>query len=363
MVKLSRRTALRTAGIVAGFGLGGCLRLGSEQGDCEKGRTVHDHDVELSADAEWGHPRYDAANTGYNPDATGPESLEDPAWRYAYCAPFEDLGCLVHSRGVLQFGPEQNDARTGERIEDLSDDWEMKARFRGARVVDGVTYDTAGRDVFARDGDDERWRTAPEDEDASLLGVAGGSVFVTAGTIDSKRTYALDAETGDQLWSVEVHPDGLAAIADGRVYMGVEDSVLLALDAATGEECWRRDLELFRIELPVAVTGDAIYAAGAGGRAASLTRDGERCWNVETDVDTLVSPTVAAGTVYTGGGFTPRSGSLVALNADDGTTRATFGTRQYDDGEVAYAGLTTGPVAVEGVLYVPTRAGDIYAFD
>ena len=362
MVKLSRRTALRTAGVVTGFGLGGCLRFGPERDDCEKGRTVHDHDVELSNDAEWGNPHYDAANTGYNPDATGPDDLKAPAWRYAYCRPSE-LGILIHSRGVLQFGPDQNDARTGERIEDPSDDREMKARFRGARVVGGITYDTDGPDVLARDGDGERWRTAPEDEDASLLGVADGSVFVAAGTMNSKRTYALDAETGDQRWRAEVDPDGPAAIADGRVYMGVEDSVLLALDAATGEERWRQDLELFRIELPVAVTDGAVYAAGTGGRAASLTRDGERRWNVETDVDTLVSPTVAADTVYTGGGFAPRFSSLVALDADDGTTQATFGTRRYDDGEVAYAGLTTGPVAVEGVLYVPTRAGDVYAFD
>jgi outer membrane protein assembly factor BamB len=75
-----------------------------------------------------------------------------------------------------------------------------------------------------------------------------------------------------------------------------------------------------------------------------------------------VSPTVAADTVYTGGGFSPRPGPIVALHTENGSTRATFGTRQYDDGEVAHAGVTT-PVAVEGVLYVPTRAGDVYAFD
>ena len=362
MVKLSRRTALRTAGVVTGFGLGGCLQFGPEGTDCEKGRTIHDHDVDLSADAEWGHLHYSAANTGYNPDAVGPDSLEEPAWRYANCRPSE-LGMLFHSPGVLQFGPHQNDARTGERIEDSSDDWEMKARFRGARVVGGTTYKTAGRQVIARDGDDERWRTAPEDEGAFLLGVADGSVFVGASAKDSEWTYALDADTGDQQWRTEVEPDGIAAIANGRVYLGVEDSVLLALDAATGEERWRQDLEVFRIELPVAVTDDAVYAAGTGGRVASLTTDGERRWSVETDVDTLVSPTVAADTVYTGGGFTPRSNSLVALDADDGTTRNIFGTRLYDTGEVGHAGLTTGPVAVEGVLYVPTRAGDIYAFD
>ena len=112
----------------------------------------------------------------------------------------------------------------------------------------------------------------------------------------------------------------------------------------------------------LASTDDVIYAAGAGGRTASLTTDGERRWSVETDVDTLVSPTVVAATVYTGGGFTPRSNSLVALDAGDGSTRATFGTRRLD-GKVADAGLTTGPAAVEGVLYVPTRAGDVYAFD
>ena len=70
MVKLNRRTALRTAGVATGFGLGGCLQLGPERDDCEKGRTVHDHDVELSDDHVRRRPVKPAAHSA-TPDVRG----------------------------------------------------------------------------------------------------------------------------------------------------------------------------------------------------------------------------------------------------------------------------------------------------
>jgi len=58
---------------------------------------------------------------------------------------------------------------------------------------------------------------------------------------DSGRVYALDADSGERLWSERVHGRviGALTLADGTILVGSYDRHLYALDAATGERQWR----------------------------------------------------------------------------------------------------------------------------
>ena len=72
--------------------------------------------------------------------------------------------------------------------------------------------------------------------------VASGTIYVTTRT----STYAIDARTGEQRW-VRIHeitgtsPGRLGrgvAYADGKVYRGLVDGHIVAMDAKTGNVIW-----------------------------------------------------------------------------------------------------------------------------
>ena len=55
--------------------------------------------------------------------------------------------------------------------------------------------------------------------------------------------YALDAATGNELWSFATGDVvvSVPTVADGVVYVGSNDNHLYALDADTGEKLWSYD--------------------------------------------------------------------------------------------------------------------------
>ena len=85
--------------------------------------------------------------------------------------------------------------------------------------------------------------------------------------------YALNANTGVELWSYATGESSSPAVANGVVYVGSEDKKVYALNASTGAKLWRY------------ATGNAVYS----------------------------SPAVANGVVYVGSG-----GNEYALNASTG---------------------------------------------
>src|SRR5690606_11031337 len=79
-----------------------------------------------------------------------------------------------------------------------------------------------------------------------------GGVMYTSGNLG--RVYALNAATGEELWTftpaVDMQYNRYAccdqanrgvAVRDGRVFVGSLDGWLHALDAQTGAELWRTD--------------------------------------------------------------------------------------------------------------------------
>ena len=148
--------------------------------------------------------------------------------------------------------------------------------------------------------------------------IADGVVY--AGT-SAGRLVAINADTGQTVWSV---PDGALStvtVAGGSVFLVNDEDQLLRLSAATGEEIWRRDLPYFTKDREK--RRKAIYAHYgpllAGGRLVLASSDG------------LIRS------------FDPASGALVSTVELPG-------------------GAAARPAVAGGVLYVVTKDGRLRAF-
>ncbi|MFB6160656.1 MAG: PQQ-binding-like beta-propeller repeat protein [Haloferacaceae archaeon] len=397
----TRRDLLRRT-TVGSLALGGCLGFGGGGTECTEGRTVHERDAALRPDAAWPMFGYDAANTGANPDATGPVDGVTTRWRYSACAEADSGVAVADGRACA--GGLVVDGRTGERA---GGEWQAHQRtpaVGGGRLYVG-THDLVARDA-ATGAVQWTFETAADAGAISAPTVVDGTVYV-AGVLRDSTLYAVDAASGEERWRVgtagtpgpgapavadgrayvvdesgavtavatadgserwQVTPDpgGWAVapvVADGRVYVA-GDGVVLALDAADGTERWRRDVG-HGVRPPVAVAGGTVYAAGRDGRVTALDGDeGTERWGADVDGVGLASPTVAGGsdTVYVGaGGEGGEDGALYALDGDDGAVHWRFDTRSVLFGDYTRAGLATGPAVVDDLLYVATAPGDLYA--
>jgi polyvinyl alcohol dehydrogenase (cytochrome) len=166
---------------------------------------------------------------------------------------------------------------------------------------------------------------------------ADGAELVGVG--DKAGTYhVLDRATGDVVWEADVTEGGLqggimasAAVRDGRVFVASNDAsrdaVLVALDAATGEEAWRADVGA-HVTGPVTWAGGVLFLADDSGRIAAYdAADGRRLWAHPVPAPAAAGVAVVDGTVFAGWGWwlasppPDPSGGLAAfrLGEDDGT--------------------------------------------
>ncbi|MBL8643909.1 MAG: PQQ-dependent dehydrogenase, methanol/ethanol family [Rhodospirillaceae bacterium] len=119
--------------------------------------------------------------------------------------------------------------------------------------------------------------------------------------------YALDAKTGDELWVYDPEAEGAwarktccdvnnkgVAYQDGRVYVGVVDGYLDALDAKTGQRIWRADTltdrsRSYSVTGAPRIAGDVIVIGNGGGDmdargyiSAYNLKTGELAWRFFT---------------------------------------------------------------------------------
>jgi quinohemoprotein ethanol dehydrogenase len=108
--------------------------------------------------------------------------------------------------------------------------------------------------------------------------IAGGVLYATTSWSD---VFALDARTGAQLWKWDARADRVrgaraccdavnrgVALYNGKIYVGVVDGRLAALDAATGRPVW--DVQTTPVDEPYTITGaprvvDGKVVIGNGG--------------------------------------------------------------------------------------------------
>lgn len=206
--------------------------------------------------------------------------------------------------------------------------------------------------------------------------VADGVVYV--GSFDY-NVYALDATTGEQIWSflTESFVESTPTFADGVLYFGSFDNKTYALDATTGLQIWSFETghDLCVQSSPTVANGmvyiGSSYAGTLHGAIFALNViDGSLVWDYETDGLVFGAPVVVGDILYVGSSymgpvpteFSPETfavvltglrGNVYALDATTGTL-----VWNYSTGGAMYS----SPAVVDEVLYVGSMDSNVYAF-
>jgi outer membrane protein assembly factor BamB len=247
-----------------------------------------------------------------------------------------------------------------------------------------------------------KWRVAVAGGGLASASVIGDRVYVVRNAANSPggKLYALDRNTGQQLWSFP--PDAVTgdfssttpAVANGIVYFGVNrfGTVVFAVNAKTGAEVWRHSGPIANIVSSPTVVDGRVYVAFTDGTIRALdATNGQILWSVQQDQGAYSSPAIADGRLY----MAIHNRGLLARNAETGAFlwlspmpgpqwsspaiengRVFVGSR--DDHKLyafdAVTGMNlwtattsdwvqTSPAVANGVVYVGNNAGNVYAFD
>ncbi len=197
--------------------------------------------------------------------------------------------------------------------------------------------------------------TALTDTDfwTNMPAVAGNMIYM--GSPQTGILYALNATTGDQIWTFQTYatwdqPFSAPTVVNGVVYFGAGD-LIYALDATTGVFLWTYPTEEYVSKSSPALANGMLYEASttiAGYLYALNASTGEYIWSYPGGTST--SPVISNGIVY----FTPQDQNVSALNADTGAFLWSFG-----DGQT----IERTPVVDNGVLYVLSDSSTLYALN
>jgi outer membrane protein assembly factor BamB len=338
---------------------------------------------------------------GRDPAHGGTTGGPEPPYREAWSTPIDggpETGPVVVGRRVVVVGRQEVvalDAASGEVL------WEA-IRSPGpagpAAIVEDLVIHASGKGVNAgvvgRTLDDgiARWRTGTEADVAGGITVREDRVYVgtEAGTLlaldssDGKTAWkldlsgsiaaapavneamvvvvardevdatttvvAVDAETGDEAWRFDTDPltpgAGAAAIRGERVFVGLGDARIHALDLRSGAERWSTRTHAATLGAPVFFTGVQTAAVPEDPVVADLfhvsrldAESGEETWAFRfAGLLATASPIVAGNAVVIGDG----RGTLAAIDLDEGVLvwRKALGTRPLSaaaaDGDRVY---------------------------
>lgn len=178
----------------------------------------------------------------------------------------------------------------------------------------------------------------------------GDVVYITA----SNTAYALDLETGAELWkfSTGMFPArGFAPVIEGGMYFFSPDDHAYGLDIASGEQAWIFGLDSMANTVPVVSEGMVYVASEYGALYALDQQTGDEVWILGPSDNMLQSLEVADGVLY----LESSDGYLVALDAMTGQELWGFN-------KGFFSGVRTYTLS-DGIVYVSSLNGAIYAID
>jgi outer membrane protein assembly factor BamB len=188
--------------------------------------------------------------------------------------------------------------------------------------------------------------------------------------------YALDRQTGKELWSF--HPTGeampTALYDDGFLYAGTGDGHVYKLDANSGAQVWKSDIVSFVSMSSLVENADYVFVGGTDPNFfyAVDKKTGDVAWKVS--IPDLVAtgmgdctPAYSNGTVVqevtvdSGDAANPVANVVLALDAHSGRI---LWQKRLANGPVPPAMKTATPVIVGETVYEGSPvSGDYYAFD
>jgi outer membrane protein assembly factor BamB len=196
------------------------------------------------------------------------------------------------------------------------------------------------------------WKFAASNSVVNSPAVVNGVVYASA---YNNNFYALNANTGAQLWSVPINLGWSSpAVAGGRIYVGVGYNVV-ALNANTGTQLWSYTTGDY-VEGPVTVADGVAYFGSIDDNVYAVdTATGSKLWNYTTGYFVDSAPAVGNGVVY----VISQDNNLYALNAATGAKLWSFAAPIYD---------WNGPAVVNGVVYfgsanIGSGTGSVYALN
>ena len=353
----------------------------------------------------WTQFQYDTENTGHNPTAVGPKQNPAVSWKFpatagpAYAQPLVSGDLAAFGSGKRVYAV---DARTGaerwnatidastDRVEtiglvggelyvrnsndtvfvfDSSTGRELRnftVTGEDGTLVDGIIYTVGGNSSYGRvaavnaSTGDELWSITGTDNVEGVPAVTGDRVYVGRWGHNAS-VQAINRSTGEIIWTQTVVEEGFdeaassPAVADGKVFFGtVNQGSLFALEAKNGTQLWRADMRGNLVsQSPLVANGAVFVGSSAGDFMAVNTSNGSRLWNFTVHSDISSSGAIVNGVAYFGTeDYDSNPGRVYAVDADTG---ATIWER--------YVGGETSPLAVvDNTLYVANgQAGELVA--
>lgn len=319
----------------------------------------------------WPQAHRDPANTGHNPNATGPGGTVGQAWTLT-----DDIGWVVSDPAVagdrVYVGTHERNVHSIE-ISSGRRDWTAGLSYTAVSTVAvGQEYLIAAaehvvgeKSLYGLSPEDgiREWATTIKGVDGASPTYVDGIVFIAGEESPShdgvKRggVYAIDERDGTVRWSYDVENKVKAtpAYADGIVYAVTTNGRVVALDALSGEHQWEQFVDE-RVRVAPSVADGRLFVGTVegeeGGRVFALdAATGEELWQYQAGKNVEGSPSVHDGTVYVVSEF--RGGAVHGIDAATGTRRWRIETRGK---------LGGSPSIASGTVYV---AGDpfLYAID
>lgn len=267
-------------------------------------------------------------------------------------------------------------------------------------IAAGIVYFGSGdHNVYALDAKtgELKWKFVTGDVVHASPAVADGVVYI--GSWD-RNLYALDAATGKEIWRFQTGDDreiynqigiaSSAAISNGVVYFGCRDGHFYAVDAKTGTMKWKHDNKKgWVIASPAVFNGTVFFPTSDGTRFKALDgATGKPVFDIANRAVSFSSPAIVRDTAYYGSS----DGWLHAIDIKTGAMKAEFQTDGSKENASKYVdangrfkpgalypdstlegmmigldrmftlgSILSSPVVVDGVLFVGSTDGNLYA--
>jgi len=229
-------------------------------------------------------------------------------------------------------------------------------------VVEGVVYLGAGDGLYALNAADGtlKWHYTSNGGVATTPVAYNNAIYFISGI---GRIHAVSVETGDSIGGVwktgatlGVDAGGAAiadaAVANGIIYFTTSNEVMHAIDLSTGVQRWyARPGTVDRISVPV-VSGESVVIANGNFLSSWRAITGQKRWTLPLTSNAVVPPAVDPdGNTY----VVTDNREIYAINPRG---RGMWAKPAMVD----YVPLAA-PTYSDGLLFVPTANGGIYAFD